>query len=1084
MVLIAAALTAQTHPPVIGATSLPTCDDTYEGRIFSIEDASSTADCDNTGGGDITAFCICEEDPSATFNWVVAGGGGGAALTVEEADASPSVSSVDTVQFDQADGFTVTDETGGQVQIDLTPRAGAAYSHATDCTSITTGVADDICVELDDETLYSCQPTAGGCDTAGEWILTGDGSGSGASAGGTGDVQYSSDGAGGFGAEAEFDYDAATNIMDVDYVQAADGINTCTADAISFGFQTETDWGLIHNDGQTQEAIKVCVNGSGEFGFFLGGPTLASDQAIRWSSSTVITGDNPATDLFMDRQAGGVLDIYTTGNDPGQLAFIGHTQSSDTIADSGDGNPATLTLTPTANVHRITCNDADGCDITLSDVTDGSIDNVFLAVLNISANAMNFDDSAGVQNVACAFSGGDQTSISFYRNTVDDEWYEVARSGSECAAGGTITVEEADASPSVSSVNTVQFDQADGFTVTDETGGQVQIDLSPRAGAAYSHATDCTAITTGVADDLCVELDSENLYSCQPTAGGCDTAGEWILTGGGGGSPGGSDTQVQYNDATAFGGDAGFLFDETNDELTLGQAGTQSGRYALADSSSNKTCMAQSGDRIFHDTDCDNTKDGGEEYIDQAPATSAGGPDSLLIVDEKSANSNGGASTSATWNQRTLNTTRWNTINGASLSSNEITLATGTYYIYASAPAYQADRHKLRLRDAGDTTTYVIGSSNFSTGTGNDATIATLQGEFTLGSSTALVLEHYTETGDGTRGLGVECNCTEVEVFAQVYIEDTNTGGGPGDDITVQSAFGNPDSPIFNDTATIGVTATDAAPDTVTWDVVDNSIDWPHIDYVTTLTSDPALNAEECWFSDSGTGSGGFACEGTVANANEQLYLFPAQDGADTIHTLVTEGLAQTLTNKTIDVESTGNDITTVEYLYFQVAECVGAAARLLWNDDATGLTAPTAACNDTGSFQSPSADFSGSAVNSFNMTLRIPPDWDSAEAVDVSLRYVISAASPTGNVEWDLETSSCKGAGQSWNSTFNAVQTITDAAAAQNVLNDADQASLTMTGCLADEDLVLRVSRDGTSDTNNDDAKLLSVRVTMRRKQ
>lgn len=45
---------------------------------------------------------------------------GGGSLTVEESDASPTVSSVDTIQFNQAEGFTVTDETGGQVQVGLT----------------------------------------------------------------------------------------------------------------------------------------------------------------------------------------------------------------------------------------------------------------------------------------------------------------------------------------------------------------------------------------------------------------------------------------------------------------------------------------------------------------------------------------------------------------------------------------------------------------------------------------------------------------------------------------------------------------------------------------------------------------------------------------------------------------------------------------------------------------------------------------------------------------------------------------------------------------------------------------------------
>jgi hypothetical protein len=46
------------------------------------------------------------------------------------------------------------------------------------------------------------------------------------------------------------------------------------------------------------------------------------------------------------------------------------------------------------------------------------------------------------------------------------------------------------------------------------------------------------------------------------------------LTGGGGGSPGGSDTQIQFNDAGAFGGDADFTWDKTTNQLTLGSEDT------------------------------------------------------------------------------------------------------------------------------------------------------------------------------------------------------------------------------------------------------------------------------------------------------------------------------------------------------------------------------------------------------------------------------------------------------------------------------------------------------------------------------
>lgn len=42
-----------------------------------------------------------------------------------------------------------------------------------------------------------------------------------------------------------------------------------------------------------------------------------------------------------------------------------------------------------------------------------------------------------------------------------------------------------------------------------------------------THATDCTGQTDGVAGELCVDLDDGKLWRCEPSAGACDTAGEW-----------------------------------------------------------------------------------------------------------------------------------------------------------------------------------------------------------------------------------------------------------------------------------------------------------------------------------------------------------------------------------------------------------------------------------------------------------------------------------------------------------------------------------------------------------------------------
>ena len=54
-------------------------------------------------------------------------------------------------------------------------------------------------------------------------------------------------------------------------------------------------------------------------------------------------------------------------------------------------------------------------------------------------------------------------------------------------------------------------------------------------------------------------------YKFNPFTGKLDQVG----AGGGGGTPGGSDTQVQFNDGGTFGGDAGLTYNKTTDELTL-----------------------------------------------------------------------------------------------------------------------------------------------------------------------------------------------------------------------------------------------------------------------------------------------------------------------------------------------------------------------------------------------------------------------------------------------------------------------------------------------------------------------------------
>ena len=57
------------------------------------------------------------------------------------------------------------------------------------------------------------------------------------------------------------------------------------------------------------------------------------------------------------------------------------------------------------------------------------------------------------------------------------------------------------------------------------------------------------------------------------------------ISGGGGGSPGGADTNIQYNDSGSFGGVAGFIFDKTS-KISLGVAGTSVGAIGFRNATS------------------------------------------------------------------------------------------------------------------------------------------------------------------------------------------------------------------------------------------------------------------------------------------------------------------------------------------------------------------------------------------------------------------------------------------------------------------------------------------------------------------
>jgi hypothetical protein len=65
-------------------------------------------------------------------------------------------------------------------------------------------------------------------------------------------------------------------------------------------------------------------------------------------------------------------------------------------------------------------------------------------------------------------------------------------------------------------------------------------------------------------------------FKFNPITGSLDLVG-----GGGGGTPGGSDTHVQFNNSGAFGGDSNFTWNNTTKKLTLGVSGSSGGGFEV-----------------------------------------------------------------------------------------------------------------------------------------------------------------------------------------------------------------------------------------------------------------------------------------------------------------------------------------------------------------------------------------------------------------------------------------------------------------------------------------------------------------------
>lgn len=87
------------------------------------------------------------------------------------------------------------------------------------------------------------------------------------------------------------------------------------------------------------------------------------------------------------------------------------TPTAQTVPDSGNGSPATATVAATVGWVNVTCSDADGCALTLSEA--GATSGSTLRIVNVGSNTVTLADSAGVQETTGALSLGPADNVTF-----------------------------------------------------------------------------------------------------------------------------------------------------------------------------------------------------------------------------------------------------------------------------------------------------------------------------------------------------------------------------------------------------------------------------------------------------------------------------------------------------------------------------------------------------------------------------------------------------------------------------------------------------------------------------------------------
>ncbi len=337
--------------------------------------------------------------------------------------------------------------------------------------------------------------------------------------------------------------------------------------------------------------------------------------------------------------------------------FTGRTitgTSNEITVTNGDGvsdNP-TLSLASTLDITGKTVTVQDN-NFTVQDNTDTSKKLAFQlsGITTATTRTLTIPDNSGTIALTSDLSSYQPLDSTLTAVAAYNTNGLITQTAADTFTGRTIT----------GTANKVSVTNGDGVSGNPTLTLPTTVDLSSNTSLLIPTSTSTVASTTG-AIAIDTNTDNSNItgaslefydgsavhyvpsYTTLPSNDGYvlayDATGKaykWVAQSGAGGSPGGSDTYVQYNDSSAFGGDAGFTYNETTNVatltggLTVGGNSTASGFVDLledSDNGSNKVRViapsAVTSDRTITLPDADCTiSTFGASVIDDANASDA-----------------------------------------------------------------------------------------------------------------------------------------------------------------------------------------------------------------------------------------------------------------------------------------------------------------------------------------------------------------------------------------------------------------------------------------------------------------------------